>query len=297
MIFVVVAVWACCFAEERANLKSVPVTRFLPPWNIPQVEVADNCTMLCARWNELYFSDDYGCVGRDDARIAHGDDSAATTKLSFCPDKTAIRPWTVDEELEFEAVYLISGELEQSELDVFNELTVEREMKLSVNPWHMLLQEEFNVPQDRRRATLVDGSSTDWSCFGGNGGGAIVGHQSSRPTHLIVRHGNFINRVEFSFARHRFSGMFGYEGVRGGGTGGDVTYTALPDCITYIFIRAGRYVDALRFFGDADHTPYLGGYGGADFALFAPSDKCLGGIRIKTGSLVDKICFLFNYSK
>jgi len=294
MIFFALAVWACCFAAEIANSKFAPVTRFVPPWNFPQLEVADNCTILCGRWNALYLSVEYGCVGRDHARLAYGDDGTATGKVSFCPDKSVIKTWTVDEELEFEAVYLIIEELEKSELDVFNEMALEREMKLSAHPWHMLLQEEIDIPQDRRRTTMVDGSSTDWSCFGGNGGGPWIGYQGSRPIHLICRHGWYIDRFEFAFADAFYTGN---NWLRGGGFGGGMSSTSLPDCIDYIIIRAGKYIDAIRFFGGEDYTPYFGGSGGALYALFAPSGKCLGDIQMKTGRLVDKICFKFTISK
>lgn len=285
MIFVALALWACCFAKERANSKSAPVTRFVQPWNFPPLEVAEDCTILCGSWDALYLSVDYGCIGRDDTRLANGDDAAATGKVSFCPDKTVIKAWTVGEELEYEAVYLISEELEQSELDVFNEMAVEREMKLSVHPWHMLLQQEINAPQDRRRVATRMGSSTSWSCFGGNGGGWRE-HQGGRPTYLTVRHGSFIDRLEFRFAD---GGLVG-----GGGGGGGQSSTALPNCIHYIYIRAGRYVDGIQFIGGTSSTPYYGGHGGADFALFSPSGTCLEGIKMKTGRFVDQICFKFN---
>jgi len=293
MIFLGLAVWACCFAEDEANSKFAPVARFVPPWNFPQLEVADNCTILCGMWNALYLSVDDGCVGRDHAQLASGD-GTAIGKVSFCPDKTVIKTWTVEEELEFEAVYLHLEELEQSELDVFYDLALEREMKLSVHRWSMLLQEEINIPQDRRRATAVDGSSTDWSCFGGNGG-AWREYRGGRPAYLMCRHGRYIDRFEFAFA-HEFY-LNGDYWLRGGGSGGGMSSTSLPDCITYIIIRAGRYVDAIRFFGDSDYTPYYGGTGGALYALFAPSGKCLGDIGMRTGALVDKICFKFTISK
>lgn len=294
MIFLALAVWACCFAGDKANSKFAPVARFVPPWNFPQLEVADNCTRLCGMQNALYLSVDYGCVGRDHAQLASGD-GMAIEKVSFCPDKTVIKTWTVAEELEFEAVYLNLEELEQSELDVFYDLALEREMKLSVHRWSMLLQEEINIPQDRRRATYVEGSSNDWSCFGGNGG-AWTEFGGGRPMYLICRHGRYINRFEFAFDL----GIYGWGNswLKGGGFGGStISSTSLPDCITYINIRAGRYVDAIRFFGDYDYTPCHGGYGGEMYALFAPSGKCLGDIGMRTGALVDKICFKFNVSK
>jgi len=224
----------------------------------------------------------------------------AIGKVSFCPDKTVIKTWTVEEELEFEAVYLNLEELEQSELDVFYDLALEREMKLSVHRWSMLLQEEINIPQDRRRTTEVDGSSTDWSCFGGNGG-AWTQFRGGRPMYLICRHGSYINRFEFAFEFTGSLGMFDLwrnNWLKGGGFGGSTeSSTSLPDCINFIIIRAGSYVDGIRFFGDSDYTPYLGGRGGAEYNLFAPSGKCLGDIKMRTGSLVDKICFKFNVSK
>lgn len=282
MIFVALALWAC-FANENANSKFAPVTRFVPPWNFPQLEVADNCKISCGRWNALYLSVDYGCIGRDHA--AYGDDAMATGMVSFCPDKTVITTWRVDEELEFEALYLISAELEQSELDVFNEMTVEREMKLSVHPWHMLLQEEIDVPQDRRRISSVSGSTTSYKCFGGDGG-SWREHVGSRPNWLGVRHGSFIDRFEFKFDG---DGLMG-----GGGSGGGYSSTNLSGCIHYIYIRAGRYVDGIQFSIGSWVSSYYGGHGGADYALYAPSGTCLRDIKMKTGRLVDKICFRFN---
>jgi len=287
-MFFAVAVWAC-FAQENGIAKSAPVTRFLPPWDFSQLEVADNCTILCGEWSALYLSVDDGCVGRDHAGLDKGVDAAAIEKVRFCPDTKVIQPWKVEEELEFEAAYMISEELEQSERDVLNEMAAEREMKLSVHPWHMLLLEEIDVPQDRRRSIkTMYGSTSSWSCFGGNGGGWRQ-HLGSRPTHLTVRHGGFIDRLEFSFAN---GGMFG-----GGGFGGGVSSVSLPNCIYYIEIRAGRYVDGLKFLGDTGMTPYYGGQGGGLYALLAPSGKCLGDIKMKTGGFVDQICFKFNVSR
>jgi len=288
MLFLAVAVWACCFAQEKGNAKSAPVTRFLPPWDFPLLEVADNCTILCGEWSALYLSVDDDCVGRDDARLDNGVDAAAIEKVRFCPNSNVIQPWKVEEELEFEAAYMVSEEFEQSELDVFNEMAAEREMKLSVHPWHMLLQEEIDVPQDRRRVTTLMGSTSSFRCFGGNGGGWRQ-HLGSRPTRLTVRHGGFIDRLEFTFAN---GGMFG-----GGGRGGGVSSVSLSNCIHYIYIRAGNYVDGLQFLGEKGMTPYYGGRGGGEYSVLAPSGKCLGDIKMKTGGFVDQICFKFNVSK
>jgi len=194
----------------------------------------------------------------------------------------------VEEELEFEAAYMMSEEMEQSERDVFYEMAAEREIKLSVHPWRMLLQEEIDVPQERRRVNTRMGSASSFSCFGGNGGGWRQ-HLGSRPTHLTVRHGAFIDRLEFSFAN---GGMFG-----GGGFGGGVSSVSLSNCIYYIEIRAGRYVDGLKFLGEKGMTPYYGGQGGGLYALLAPSGKCVGDIKMKTGRFVDQICFKFNVSR
>jgi len=278
MIFAALTLWACSFAKDNANSKLAPLTRFVPPWNFVQLEVADNCAISCGSWNALYLSADYGCVGRDHA--AYGDD-----KVSFCPDKTVIKTWTVDEELEYEAVYLISAELEPSELDDFNEITVEREMKLSVHPWHMLLQEEIDVPQDRRRVNSVSGSTSSYSCFGGNGG-AWRQHEGSRPNWVGVRHGSLIDRLEFKFDGN---GLMG-----GGGSGGGYSSTDFPGCIHYIYIRAGRYVDGIQFSSGSWVSPYYGGHGGGEYALYSPSGTCLRDIKMKTGRLVDQICFRFD---
>merc|ERR1719285_523381 len=66
-----------------------------------------------------------------------------------------------------------SEEMEQTERDVFYEMAAEREIKLSVHPWRMLLQEEIDVPQERRRVNSRMGSASSFSCFGGNGGGGL----------------------------------------------------------------------------------------------------------------------------
>lgn len=286
MIFVALSLWAYCFAKEKANSKSAPVTRFVQPWSVPQLEVADDCTILCGMWNALYASVEYGCVGRDQARLANGEDAAATGKISFCPDKTVIKPWTLEEELEFEAVYKISAELEQSELDVFNEMEIEREMRLSVHQWHMLLQEEIVVSQDRRRAaSVVWGSSTDYSCFGGNGGSWKT-YTGSRPTGVTVRHDWVISRFEFTFPDNGLLAV--------GGDLGGVDSTSFPDCIDYIYIRAGKYIDGIRFSGGTYFSSYYGQYGGAEYIVLAPDGRCLGNIKMKTGRLVDMICFQFN---
>lgn len=208
-------------------------------------------------------------------------DKAADAK--FCPDKAAIQAWTVEEELEFEALYSYSQTLEESELQSFQDMTVEREMKLAVHPWQMTLQNQIHDPQDRRR---IQGSAYSYRCFGGNGGGWRWYERGVRPTMLRVRSGSLIDRLEFTFSNNRV--------LSGGGYGGGFSYTRLPSCTTIVLIKSGSLVDAIQFLSQGYETRYYGGSGGGTYVVVAPRGRCLGDIKMKTGSLVDRICLKFN---
>jgi len=269
--------------EEGTKSAAALATPFVTPWNIPSIKVANDCTSLCKDWAAPYFSFDKGCIGLEGANLSGDGDAVEVVDVKFCLDKTAIQAWTVGEELEFEALYLQSGTLEESELQIFQEIVVEREMKLAVHPWQMLLPNQIYDPQDRRR---IQGSAYSYRCFGGFGGGWRRYEKGVRPTRLRVRSGTIIDRLEFTFANNQV--------LVGGGFGGGYSYTVLPSCTTIVFIRSGSFVDGIQFLSQGDETQYYGGSGGGTYVLVAPRGKCLGDIMMKTGSKVDRICVKFN---
>jgi len=270
--------------EEDAKSVSALARPFVEPWNIPSIKVNNDCTNFCQDWATPYFSVENGCIGLSGSILSEVGDDDLVADASFCPDKAAIQAWTVQEELEFEALYQYSQTLEEeSELQSLQEMAVEREMKLTVHPWQMLLQNQIHDSQDRRR---IQGSAYSYRCFGGGGGGWRWYERRVRPTRVRVRSGSLIDRLEFTFANNHV--------LYGGGTGGGYSYTSLPSCTTVVLIKSAVLVDAIQFLSQGYETPYYGGSGGGTYVLVAPRGKCLGDIKMKTGSLVDQICLKFN---
>jgi len=269
--------------EEGSKAAPALATPFVEPWNIPSIKVDNDCTSLCQDWAAPYFSFDDGCIGLGGTNLSGDGDTVEVADAKFCPDKTAVQAWSVGEELEFEALYQHSSTLEESELQSFQEMVVEREMKLAIHPWHMILQNQIHDPQGRRR---IQGYTHKFRCFGGGGGGWRSYEKGVRPIHLWVRSGALIDRLEFSYAD---GGK-----LSGGGSGGGYSSISLPSCISLVYIRWGALVDGIQFFGDGSQTPYYGGHGGGSNIVVAPPGRCLGDIKMKTGALVDQICLKFN---
>lgn len=283
MMFFTLILYYCFARKEDTQSIAAPTKPFVKPWRIPHIEVSKDCKKLCEDWATPYFSSADGCVGLNRNKLSDDGDAVVIADTRFCPDKAAIEAWTVEEELEFEALYPYRKMLEESELMVFQEMTVEREMKLAVHPWQMLLQNKIPDPQDRRR---IQGSAYSYRCFGGSGGGWRWYEKRVRPTKLRVRSGRYIDRLEFTFKD-------GYQ-LYGGGNGGGSYYTSLPSCTTIVLVKSGRYLDAIQFLSQGYETSYYGGSGGGTYVVAAPQGKCLGDIKMQAGSLVDKICVKFN---
>jgi len=273
-----------CFATaEDMQSVAAPITPFVKPWTIPPIEVSDDCMQFCVDLAALYLSSDNGCVGLNETEVNADGDTPLMADGRFCPDKEAIGAWRVEEELEFEALYLRSQMLEESELKIFHQMAFEREMKLAVHPWQMLLQNKIYDPQDRRR---IQGSYYSYRCFGGNGGHWRWYERRVRPSRVRVRSGIYIDRLEFTYRDGRV--------LSGGGNGGGSYYSNLPSCTNIVLIKSGRFVDAIQFLSQGYETSYYGGHGGGTYVVVAPQGRCLGDIKMQTGSLVDRICLKFN---
>jgi len=267
--------------QEDSQTVVAATTSFVNPWNMPAIEISDDCTTFCEDWMAPYFSSDHGCVGLNS--VTSGDDNETAIATIFCPDKALIEQWTVAEELEFEGLYQYIESFTTAEQDVFKQLQVEREIKLSVNPWQML-PNEIRDSVERRR---IQGSSRWFRCFGGHGGANGVSYRAAvRPTRVTVRSGRYVDRLEFTFSNgHR---------LHGGGRGGRQYTRWLPRCTTIVLIKHGAFVDAIQFLSQGYETPYFGGHGGATSVVVAPRGRCLGSISMNTGALVDRICLKFN---
>lgn len=260
-------------AREDANSLSAPLSELVHPWEILQREV-DDCTIFCREWTTPYFSSERGCVG-DDESTERGD-------ILFCPDKAAIEAWTVDQELEFEAIYSRSERLDKSELEMFRLLMLERKSLLSILPMQML-RGSPEVSQGRRR---VQGSHSSYTCFGGNGGNWVSYTQGKRPRRLEVRSGSLIDRLVITYSDGRV--------LAGGGSGGGLRYHNMPSCTTIVLVKSGSVIDSIQFLSQGYETDRYGGHGGGTAVLVAPAGKCLGDIKLKAGSMVDRICLRFN---
>lgn len=281
MMFLVFILVNSLGRQEDSQTMAAEATSFVSPWNMPAIEISDDCTTLCKDWMAPYFSSDYGCVGLNN--FTSGDDIVTAIATMFCPDKALIEQWTVAEELEFEGLFQYIQSFTTAEQDVFERLQVEREIKLSVNPWQMLPNEIHNS-EGRRR---IQGSSRGFRCFGGRGGPYGVSYRAAvRPTRVTVRSGRYIDRLEFTFSN-------GYR-LHGGGRGGRKSTRSLPHCTTIVLIKHGRFIDAIQFLSQGYETPYYGGHGGATSVVVAPPGRCLGSITMNTGALIDRICLKFN---
>jgi len=105
-----------------------------------------------------------------------------------------------------------------------------------------------------------------------------------------VRHGSLIDNLQFYYGR--------YYSVGGGGRGGGYDsyhFAKLPSgCVDRVNVRSGSFVDGIRFLGGSKQSQWFGGRGGSLHTIRAPSHHCLGDVQMRTGSLVDQICFKFN---
>jgi len=265
--------WAPCLAREGANSLSAPLSTFVQPWEISQRQV-DDCTTFCREWTTPYFSSDRGCVGYDES-TDRGD-------MLFCPDKAAIKAWTVDQEREFEAIFSRSERLDKSELEMFRLLMLEREKMLSILPMQMV-RGSSEVSRGRRR---VQGSHSSYTCFGGNGGYWEWYDAGKRPTRIAVQSGSLIDRLEITYSDGSV--------LAGGGSGGVLRYHNMPSCTTIVLVKWGSVIDSIQFLSQGYETDRYGGNGGDTDVVVAPVGKCLGDIKIKVGSLVDRICLKFN---
>jgi len=239
-----------------------------------------NCQQLCTDWSALYFSSEYGCTGN----VVDGN-------VSFCPDTEAVETWTVQQELEYEGMHPHREELEVFDLEVFDRLTLEREIKLSVHPWKNLPVTGYHVPDDRRRfsgtASYRYGSISSFTCFGTHSGWYQSGsHGSGRPTSLYVRYGIYIDALTFYYPRGRY--------VRGGGHGGRGEHVTMPRCTNVVLVKSGALIDAVFFIGNGRATRYYGGIGGYPHIVMAPAGRCLGDIQIRYGRFINQICLKFN---
>jgi len=261
---------AVAFASEDSETLPAPVTSYVAPWEIELMKADDRCTQLCQEWSALYFSLKHGCVGHD-----------VDGPKVFCPDTEVVEEWTVDDEREYEAMHSYSGQLDISEREMFRDLTSERTMKISVHPWINHLP-EHGVSDARRRM----GSSTIYTCHGGNGGGEHSYEQDVKPYAMSIRHGALIEAITFEYANG--------DTLTGGGNGGDLSYEVLPDCINVVVLRSMVFLDSIQFIGNGEMTERYGGYGGGLHVIVAPTNKCLGDIKIRSGTLIDKICLKFN---
>jgi len=141
------------FALAFAYATKARTTELVSPWEMELIEPYGDCAQLCGNWSALYLSDTY-CKGVD---------MVTRDTLLFCPDEEEVEAWTFDDEQMYEAMYNRKDELRMSELKIFERMTLERTMKLSVHPWQKLQLKEVKALVERRRK---QGSSTRRKCAG-----------------------------------------------------------------------------------------------------------------------------------
>lgn len=254
---------------------------WVSPWELELVESYDSCTQLCANWSALYLSDT-GCKGGDMVK----DDTP-----KFCPDMEQVEAWTVHDEEAYVSLYHRAGDMLTSELEIFERLTLERLMKLSVHPWQKFQFKEIRSLIERRRKQA---SATTMRCIGS---GPKIGDVAKRFDEGAPEKVNILFQDKDGEDIISYFEMT-YEGgkLKGGTSGvGSGKRSPLPDCTTVVFGKTdNRYVNALNFISQGKETRLIGDDINESIILVAPKGKCLGDIRMRSDEFVNRLCFRFN---
>jgi len=256
-------------------------TPWVSPWEMKLIEVDDGCTQSCGNWSALYLSDS-GCKG--------GGKAARGEKLRFCPNIESVDVWTVENEEDYEAMYLLRDELLHPERKIFNRKTLERKLKLSVHPWQKFRVRDVRQLLEKRR---IQGRSTTMRCVGPQSGGRSKHYSADRPIKFSlqfqVNNGErVISHIDMKYP----TGL-----VVGGDLDDGVTTTKrkLPDCVTVVFVKSDKeHINGINFLSQGRETGLVGDDINESFVFVAPSGYCLGDMRIRYDEFINRICFRFN---
>jgi len=160
-------------------------------------------------------------------------------------------------------------------------------------------------------------------CFGGSGGGwrdecydAVGGalmHQSfcsGSPLEIDIRYDKFVNYMVVGYGNPHPDVDDPIVGFKSGGENrapkkaSIKVHPHMHNCITAVAVRSGAVVDAIKFISAPPGRPkistgWIGGSGGQSHLMIPEwrgseiKPNCLKEIRVKTGTIVDRICFTF----
>jgi len=245
------------------------------------IEVDDGCTQSCGNWTALYHSGN-GCKG--------GDMAATGEMLRFCPNRESVDVWTVENEEDYAAMYLLRDELLLPERKIFERMTLERTLKLSVHPWQKFRIREVRQLLEKRR---IQGRSTTMRCVGPKTGGRSKHYSAERPEKVSLQFQ--LNNGESVISHMEMKYPNGL--VVGGNLDDEATRSKrkLPDCVTVVFVKSDEeHINAINFLSQGKETGLLGDDINESFVFVAPSGYCLGDMRMRYDEFVNRICFRFN---
>jgi len=277
------SVFVLAFANGKKPARTLPAstTPWVSPWEMELIEVDDGCPQLCGNLTALYLSDS-GCTG--------GDKKGTGEKLRFCPDIESVDVWTVENEEDYETMYLLRDELLLPERKIFKRKTLERTLKLSVHPWQKFRIRDVRQLLEKRR---IQASSTTMRCVGPKTGGRNKHYGDERPEKISLQFQlnngeRVISHIDMKYP----TGL-----LIGGDFDDDATTLKkkLPDCVTVVFVTSDEeHINGINFLSQGKETRLLGDDINESFVFVAPSGYCLGDMRIRYDEFINRICFRFN---
>jgi len=211
--------------------------------------------------------------------------------LRFCPDRETVDVWTVENEEDYAAMYLLRDELLLPERKIFERMTLERTLKLSVHPWQKFRIQEVQQLLEKRR---IQGSSTTMRCVGPKTGERSKHYSAGvRPQKVGIQFQLNNGESVISHMEIKYS-----PGLLEGGDKDDEATTqkkSLPDCVTVVFVKSDEeHINGINFMSQGKETKLLGEDIDESFLFVAPSGYCLGDMRMRYDEFVNRICFRFN---
>jgi len=267
--------WAFAYAT------SARTTEWVSPWEMELIKPSDDCAQLCGNWSALYLADT-GCKGAD---------MVAPDTVRFCPNTEEVEAWTFDDESIYEDMY---HNAEESELKIFERLTLERMMKLSVHPWQTFQFKDIHAQIERRRK---QGSAKKKTCIGEapNLGRKRTKHKGQlRPQKVAVQFQN----VDGQRVMSQVTINYPYNKLRGGEKRpyARTKSVKLPGCTTVVYGKSGNgYLNAIQFLSQGKESKLLGDDINDSRIIVAPQGTCLGNMLIRSSTeFVHRLCFFFN---
>jgi len=179
----------------------------------------------------------------------------------------------------------------------------------NVEPGNVLLQDGDDLRRlsengvMRRRVTQHTGSANAFHCYGSNTGTwAPFYNFHQRPFGAVVRYENTIGSLRFYYTLESTGKSYFVGGGINGGKHMYLHFGALPSgCVDRVDFRLGfesgkgYTLNGITFHGGKKYFNWSGGLKGLYYTVKAPSDRCLGDVRMRTGHQgVNYLCLRFN---